>query len=248
VKRVARTRARRGLIAIIAAASALILNGALAVSADAAVPARVALPDPNFAANPEPSGATAAPANPQLTMVLRVYLSGRDPKGQATAALAVSDPRNLAYARYLTPAQYEQRFGPSPAQISAVRDWLTSAGATITAASQHYITVTATVAQVDAALDTQITAYTATFTNLGSGTKFTVVRYGVTGGFSVPAALGGDVTTVTGFDEFASDNEGTVPSTNTPTRPSMPSAGSRAAANSMASATPSSPQQILATR
>jgi subtilase family serine protease len=244
VKRVARARARMGLIAISAAALALILNGALAVSADAAVPARVALPDPNLAANPIPPGATGAPANPRLTMVLRVYLSGGDPTGQATAALAVSDPRNQAYAGYLTPAQYEQRFGPDPAQISAVRDWLTSEGATITAASQHYIMVTATVAQVDAALDTQITAFTTTFTNSGSGTTFTAVSYGVTGGFSVPAALGGDVTTVTGFDDFAFANEGAVPSTSTPTASTSAAQanGSRANPSAKPADTASGPQ------
>ncbi len=217
MRRAAHARARRGLIAVIAVASALMLNGTLAVSANADTPARVALPNPNLGSNP-PDG-TASPANPQLTMVLRVYLSGSNPQGEAATALAVSDPRNPAYAHYLTPAQYEQQFGPSPAQVSAVSDWLTSEGMTITATNQHYITVTATVAQVDAALDTQITAYTATFT-LPSGQTITLVSYGVTGGFSVPAALGGDVTTVTGFDDFASANTSNTVSTNNPTAPS----------------------------
>ena len=203
MQRTVHASARRGLIAFIAAASALIANGALAVSAAAGTPARVALPDPNLRAGSP--GGTASPANPQLTMALRVYLSGRDPQGEAAAALAVSDPRDPGYARYLPPAQYEQRFGPGPAQVSAVRDWLTSAGMTITAANQHYITVTATVAQVDATLDTQITAYTTTFT-LPTGQTKTLVTYGAAGGFSVPAALGGDVTTVTGFDEFTETN------------------------------------------
>ena len=203
MQRTVHASARRGLIAFIAAASALIANGALAVSAAAGTPARVALPDPNLRAGSP--GGTASPANPQLTMALRVYLSGRDPQGEEAAALAVSDPRDPGYARYLPPAQYEQRFGPGPAQVSAVRDWLTAAGMTITAANQHYITVTATVAQVDATLDTQITAYTTTFT-LPTGQTKTLVTYGAAGGFSVPAALGGDVTTVTGFDEFTETN------------------------------------------
>ena len=103
----AHARARRGLIAFIAAAAALILTGALPASADADTPARVALPGPSLTDNP-PAG-TASPANPQLTMVLRVYLSGSNPQGREAAALAVSDPRNPGYARYLTPAQYEQQ-------------------------------------------------------------------------------------------------------------------------------------------
>ena len=68
-------------------------------------------------------------------MALRVYLSGRNPQGEAAAALAVSNPRNPGYADYLSPAQYEQQFGPSPGQVSAVSSWLASAGMTITAAS-----------------------------------------------------------------------------------------------------------------
>jgi hypothetical protein len=79
VQRAVHASARRGLIAFIAAASALIVNGAPAVSADAGTPARVALPDPNLGAGSP--GGTASPANPQLTMALRVYLSGRDPQG-----------------------------------------------------------------------------------------------------------------------------------------------------------------------
>lgn len=203
MQRVSYAHARRGLIAIIAAVSALILTGALAASADADTSARVALPNPNL--GPIPPDSTASPANPQLTMSLRVYLSGSNPRSEAATALAVSDPRNSAYAQYLTPAHYEQQFGPSTTQVGAVSDWLTSEGVTITATNQHFISVTATVTQVDAALDTQITAYTSTF-NQSSSTTITSVTYGAAGGFSVPAALGGDVTTVTGFDEFVSAN------------------------------------------
>lgn len=190
-------------MAIIAASSALMLAGALAASASADTPAWVALPDPNVG-SPPPNG-VASPANPQLTMSLRVYLSGSDPRAETATALAVSDPGNPAYAKYLTPAQYERRFGPGKTQVSAVSDWLASEGMTITATNQHYISVTGTVARVDAALDTQITAYTTTITESSSRT-FTMVSYGAAGGFSVPAALGGDVTTVTGFADFASAN------------------------------------------
>jgi len=133
---------------------------------------------------------------------LRVYLSGPNPQAEAAAALAVSDPRGPSYARYLTPDQYEQGFGPSAAQVSTVSNWLTSEGMTITATNQHYITVTATVAQVDAALDTQITAYAHTNPTTGK----TITTYADVGGFSVPAALGNDITTITGFAQWAQLN------------------------------------------
>jgi hypothetical protein len=188
------------MAALAAATAALLLTGTLTAPAGADAPSRVTLPDPNL--GPAPSGGTASPANPQLTMPLRVYLSGPNPQAEAAAALAVSDPRGPAYAHYLTPNRYQQAFGPSAAQVSTVSSWLTSEGMTITATNQHYITVTATVAQVDAALDTQITAYTRTIPATGK----TITTYADAGGFSVPAALGNDITTITGFVQWAQLN------------------------------------------
>ena len=185
------------MAALVAATAALLLTGALTAPAGADTPSRVTLPDPNL--GPAPSDGTASPAGPQLTMALRVYLSGQNPQAEAAAALAVSDPRGPAYARYLTPDRYQQAFGPSAAQVDEVSDWLTSEGIKITATSQHYITVSATVARVDAALDTQITAYP--YTNPVTGK--TSYSYADVGGFSVPAALGNDITTITGFEQWA---------------------------------------------
>jgi subtilase family serine protease len=185
---------------MVAATAALLLTGTLTAPAGAGTPSRVALPDPNL--GPAPSGGTASATSAQLTMPLRVYLSGPNPQAEAAAALAVSDPRGPSYARYLTPDQYEQGFGPSAAQVSTVSSWLTSEGMTITATNQHYITVTATVAQVDAALDTQITTYAHTNPTTGK----TITTYADVGGFSVPAALGNDITTITGFAQWAQLN------------------------------------------
>ena len=189
---------------MVAATAALLGPGVLAAPADADTPSRVTLPDPNLGS--PPTNATASPADPQLTMPLRVYLSGQSPQAESATALAVSDPRNPAYAQYLSPSQYQQVFGPSAAQVSTVSNWLTSEGMTITATNQHYITVSATVAQVDAALDTQVDAYAFTFPSTGT----TITTYADVGGFSVPAALGGDITTVTGFDQWALANGGGI--------------------------------------
>jgi subtilase family serine protease len=196
-RQLSRAGIRRGMAALVAASATLLLTGTLAAPAGADTPSRVALPGPTL--GPAPSGDTASPADPQLTIPLRFYLSGHNPKAEAAAALAVSDPRGPAYAHYLTPDGYQQTYGPSAAQVTAVSNWLTAAGMTITATSQHYIAVTATVAQADAALDTQITAYTRTISTTGK----TFTTYADVGGFSVPAALGGDLTSVTGFDQWA---------------------------------------------
>jgi subtilase family serine protease len=143
------------VVALAAATAALLLTGTVTAPADADTPSQVTLPDPN--PGPAPSGGIAA--NAALTIPLRVYLTGRNPKREAATALAVSDRRGPAYAHYLTPDRFQQVFGPSAAQVDEVSDWLTSEGIKITATSYHYITVSATVARVDAALDTQITAF-----------------------------------------------------------------------------------------
>jgi subtilase family serine protease len=72
----------------------------------------------------------------------RVYLAGRDPAGLAAYAAAVSDPASQMYRDFLTPGQELQRFGPTTAQVAAIRSWLTSAGLRITAVTRHYVAVT----------------------------------------------------------------------------------------------------------
>jgi subtilase family serine protease len=61
-----------------------------------------------------------------------VYLAGQDPTGLAAFAMAVSTPGHAQYGRYLTSAQVMARFGPTHAQVSAVRSWLSGAGLTVT--------------------------------------------------------------------------------------------------------------------
>ncbi|HJP72701.1 MAG TPA: S53 family peptidase [Pseudonocardiaceae bacterium] len=74
----------------------------------------------------------------------RIYLSSRDPAGLAAYAAAVSQPNNPNYHHYLTPPQFQRRFGPTPPQVAAVKSWLTTAGFHITTTTQHYIAITTT--------------------------------------------------------------------------------------------------------
>jgi subtilase family serine protease len=71
----------------------------------------------------------------------RVWLAGRDPQAMTAYAQAVSDPSSAQYRRFLTPAQYRQRFAPTTQQVDSVRSWLTSAGLKVTAANDHYVRV-----------------------------------------------------------------------------------------------------------
>jgi subtilase family serine protease len=101
------------------------------------------------------AGGTAArdlgPAKPGAPVAARVYLAGRDPKGLAGYAAAVSDPHNAMYRHYLRPAQVRQWFGPTGQQIAAVRSWLTSAGLRVSSVTAHYLAVSGTAAAADRA-------------------------------------------------------------------------------------------------
>ncbi|MEV4314976.1 protease pro-enzyme activation domain-containing protein [Actinocrispum sp. NPDC049592] len=154
---------RRG--GVLAGSAVLAFGVAAALPAGAGTPARIDLP------NPIPdttTGTSVKPLDPGQQVPLRVYLAGRP--GVQAAALAVSDPASPRYGRYLTPAQFANRFGPTIEQTGRVRDWLTQQGMAVTGTTAHYVAVNATVAQINSAFDTQVSEYDTTETVKGGGT------------------------------------------------------------------------------
>jgi len=123
-------------------------------------------------------------------LTLRVYLAGRDAKGLAAYAQAVSDPKSSLYAHYLTAGQAQARFGATKAQVAAVTAWLKSSGLKVTGANQHYLTVTGDVAAAEKAFGTQLHNYT-------NGGK---TYHAPATTASAPASLNGAVLTVSGLD------------------------------------------------
>ena len=183
-----RKRTRAGL----AAAAALpLIAGALALgtqSATADQPARQLLSGtkPAWATPKADRGATADSSK----VTVRVYLAGKDAKGLAAFAAAVSNPQSAVYGHYLTPAQTQSRFGATKAQIAQVTGWLRSSGLKVTGTTQHYITVTGDVAAAEKAFGTQLHNYTrAGHTYHAPATTA-----------SAPASLKGAVLTVSGLD------------------------------------------------
>jgi subtilase family serine protease len=166
--------------------AALVLASALAAAC--AAPAadhtmsRTALPSPRLGLDTGPS----TPADPDHVLPLRVYLKGRHADDRVTTALAVATPGSTEYAQYLTPLQYEARFGPTAEQTDTVSTWLTSEGMRVTGTNQHFIEVRATVEQADRAFDTNIRAY--------------AFGLGPAADASIPAGLSADIATVTGLD------------------------------------------------
>lgn len=125
----------------------------------------------------------------------RVYLGWRDEAGAEALAAAVSDPTSAQYGKYLTPAQFRQRFAPSSADVNAVRNWLRAGGFDIVYVPEngHYVSAEGTAAQVEAAFGAQLNEYTADGRTLRAPAT----------DLTIPASLAGVVSGVMGVDESA---------------------------------------------
>jgi subtilase family serine protease len=146
---------------VVAAASLAVVAGSLVLAApsQASGPAGAA----RTIAGSHPSWATpsadagAVPAGAEITGT--VYLAGQDAAGLTRYATAVSDPSNAAYGAFLTPAQYQARFGATPAQIAAVQKWARDSGLTVVSTTDHAIQVRGTNAAVTKAFGTSVHNY-----------------------------------------------------------------------------------------
>ncbi|WP_406344847.1 protease pro-enzyme activation domain-containing protein [Streptomyces sp. NBC_00648] len=176
------------------AATLPLLAGALALgipSAHAADPVpsgRAALTGtkPAWATGAADQGATATTSKVDA----RVYLAGRDAKGLAAYAAAVSDPSSASYGKFLSAAQTQQRFGATKDQIAAVTGWLKSAGLTVTGSNQHYVSVSGDVTAAEKAFATPLHNYRKSGRTYRAPVKTA----------SAPGALADAVLTVTGLD------------------------------------------------
>ena len=143
---------------------------------------------------PIPAGAQAVGALPAATRLnATVALAPRDPVALAGYAQAVSTPGSDSYHRYLTVAEFQQRFGPSAAQVDAVRASLRARGLTVGALSPNglALSVNSTAAGLASAFQTSFESY-----RLPSGQ----LAYANTSAPSVPAGLIGTVQDIVGLN------------------------------------------------
>jgi len=111
------------------------------------------------AAPQAPAGSRALGiVTPGTRLHITVALEPRDPAALQSYASAVATPGSSAYHRYLTPAEFAQRFGASSAAISAVRDSLLAHGLTpgVASANGLSIPVTATASSLEQGLSTTL--------------------------------------------------------------------------------------------
>jgi subtilase family serine protease len=133
------------------------------------------------------------------TVTARVYLAGQDPAGLASYAMAVSTPGNARYGHYLTPTQVMTRYGPTQAQVSAVSDWLTGAGLTVTAVKDEmggYVAVQGPVRAAAHAFGVRFGTFRGPDRRADRAPEETA---------SAPAGVASDVLTVSGLDTATHD-------------------------------------------
>jgi subtilase family serine protease len=107
---------------------------------------------------------------------------------------AQQDPKSAQYHKWLTPAQYGQRFGASDATLAAVTNWLESNGLSVgqLPAGRGHLPFFGSKAQVEGALHTHIHLYAAT------GEQ----HYANVSAPLIPASLTSAITAIRGLNDF----------------------------------------------
>ena len=99
---------------------------------------------------------TSAAADQDATTTLNVYLPLTNTDSLEELLTQQTDPNSQNYHQWLTPAQFKQQFGPSPAAFAAARAVLEGAGFTIVAEHTQSLTAQGTVAAAAKLFSTQI--------------------------------------------------------------------------------------------
>ena len=140
----------------------------------------------------------AVPAGSRLTIQFWLKPQTAAATGYASA---VSTPGNPLFERYLAPAVYTARFGPSSAEAASVEAWLRSAGFSGVSADsgRDYVAGTASVSAIDSALRTQLRYYRPTAGVNAGGYQLRAND----GPVSLPASVAAGVLGVTGLENAA---------------------------------------------
>jgi len=93
-------------------------------------------------------------------MALHFALSEAQQADLKALLIALEDRNSPQYHKWLTPAQFQQRFGRASADVAAADAWLKSKGFTIDSSGTESVRFSGTVSQVESAFQTQIHAYT----------------------------------------------------------------------------------------
>ncbi|HEY2106941.1 MAG TPA: protease pro-enzyme activation domain-containing protein, partial [Candidatus Binataceae bacterium] len=133
---------------------------------------------------------SAVRADRSMQLDLTVVLGLHDQAGLEQLLAEQQNPSSNNYHRWLTPAQFAQRFGPTPAQTEALAQWLRSAGFQIKSVNRIGRTIDAagSVAQAEGAFKTSIVMSGASFGNTSDP--------------EVPAQFSGLIAAIQGLDNM----------------------------------------------
>ena len=95
------------------------------------------------------------------TLDIQVHLQLRDAQAAAAELTAISDPDSPQYGRFLSDAEYDMKYGPTDADVAAVRAHLEANGLTVThvPANRTFIGASGSAAQVSRAFSTRLGLY-----------------------------------------------------------------------------------------
>ncbi len=134
-------------------------------------------------------------ASLQLSYVTLTFT--RSPSQEADLQKLLADqqnPQSASYHRWLSPEEYADRFGVSPADLDKITSWLRGEGLTIAnvARGRNWVAVNGSAAQVEAAFQTELHQYLVNGqTHFANATEP-----------SVPAAIGPMVVGIRGLHNF----------------------------------------------
>src|SRR5260370_3745809 len=99
---------------------------------------------------------------------IRVSFALRNRPALSRLLSELQNPASPNYHKWLTPAEFDVRFGRTTAEVQAVSQWLTSQGFHVTHSSTRNLTASATASQAERAFATTIAASSdgATYRNL----------------------------------------------------------------------------------
>jgi subtilase family serine protease len=134
--------------AVSVAAFAASLFASAALAQPASVP--IASSHPAEAALLKSRAKAAQPLKIHISFALR----DRDQLNQLLADQ--QDPTSSEYHHWLKPAEFDSRYGRTPAEVASVEHWLAAEGFRVTSSSSRELTATATVIQAETAFATSI--------------------------------------------------------------------------------------------
>ncbi|MGK4582172.1 protease pro-enzyme activation domain-containing protein [Kitasatospora sp. HPMI-4] len=154
--------------------------------------ARVALPNTVTPAVAHSQKSGDVPAAQQISVAVSLKLRNTSELDSLLAAL--SNPKSPQFGKYLTPAQFTARFGPTQADVAQVRSYLEGQGLKVTSvsANRQVVNATGTNAQIAKAFGTHESRYVDKLENKAFFANDDAA--------SIPASLAGVVQGVSGLN------------------------------------------------